>query len=62
VKRAFKRALSREPSQRELQSSLKFLQNQQKYYDENKQQNAHIEALADFCQTLFSLNETIYID
>ena len=47
VERAFRLALARPPTEGERASSVEFL-------------GSHPEALVDFCQTLFNLNEFVY--
>ena len=62
IHQAFKKTLSRKPNSIELQNSKIFVENQLKTYTKNGVKNAKVEALADFCQSLFALNESIYID
>ena len=62
IHQAFKKTLSRKPNSIEFQNSKFFIENQVKAYTKNGVKNAGVEALADFCQSLFALNETIYID
>lgn len=59
---AYRAAFGRAPTKPELSAAIGFLTSQQKYYEENKQQNAARLALTDLCQTLFSMNEFVYID
>ena len=62
---AYKLALGREPSEAESAASIAFLQSQLRSRRERGAKQPGIEkrqALADFCQALFSLNEFIYID
>ena len=54
------KTVSRAPTPRELERSVKFLEAQTKRYTEEKKANAKDLALVDFCQVLFSLNEFIY--
>jgi len=56
VQHAFKIALGRDATNQEIASSLTFLKEQTKSHDDNHQ------ALVDFCQVIFNLNEFIYID
>lgn len=62
----FRLALARTPSESELRGSLEFLESQ--IVNRTSRQNSatasdhHREALTDFCQGLFSLNEFIYVD
>jgi hypothetical protein len=59
VNHAYRSALGREPSARENEVSSAFLEKQAASY----QGTAGAEsALTDFCQTLFDLNEFLYVD
>ncbi len=66
VERGFQWAVSRPPTGVELEASLQFLDHQVKARsarDTAAPADAiHLLALTDFCQTLFSLNEFIYVD
>ena len=59
-------ALSRPPSEAELEASVRFLDPQLRApFSENKTcrpDEQRRRALADFAQVLFSLNEFIYVD
>ena len=66
VDRGFRLALARAPRPDELAASMAFVENQMKgraardsKLDED---GARLQALADFCQTLFGTNEFIYTD
>ena len=66
VKRAYQLALSRLPSDTESQASREFLDSQ---LERRRERDASAStgdlrrlAVADFCQTLFSLNEFIFVD
>jgi hypothetical protein len=63
---AFRLALCRRPSETELSASLEFVRSQsQRRAQRGKKSEpakAREAALADFCQSLFGLNEFIYID
>ena len=58
VRTAYRRALSRFPSQMEMRVAVEFIEAQTASY---QAKNARSLALADFCQTLFGLNEFIYL-
>ena len=66
VVRAFSLALSRRPSDTEYAASVAFINRQlerRAARDKSAQPDAvRVEALADFCQTLFGLNEFTYVD
>jgi hypothetical protein len=59
VSRAYRTALSREPSTQEAGVATAFLQKQAASY---QGANGNEAALTDFCQTLFDLNEFLYVD
>jgi hypothetical protein len=63
---AFRLALSRSPTDSERSASLEFLESQARRRAEREPslppQEARLQAVADFCQTLFSTNEFVYID
>jgi hypothetical protein len=66
VNRSFRLALSRQPSGSERSACVQFLERQvqnRKARDPSQPPEAiQLQALADFCQALFSLNEFIYVD
>ena len=66
VRRGFQLALSRTPSEVELTESVKFLEAQLRGRAARDKalagEELRVEALADFCQTLFSTNEFVYVD
>ncbi len=66
ITHGFRLGLARPPSETELRTSLEFLESQINRRAARKTSESaddlHRQALADFCQGLFSLNEFIYID
>ncbi len=62
IQRAFLLALGREPSEIEQTASAEFLAQQTARRRERKSADPPREALTDFCQTLFGLNEFFTID
>jgi hypothetical protein len=63
LRRTFRTALGRDPSDDELARSLEFLNRQMQNYQSDGQHARAAElALADFCQTLLGLNELVYIE
>ena len=62
VRVAYRLALSRVPDSEELREGVAFLAEQQSAYTLGNLPDAKQAALADFCQTLFALNEFVYID
>ena len=59
VKRGYQMALARQPTRGELADTLAFIRDQMATYPENQRRES---ALTDFCQTLFCLNEFIYVE
>jgi hypothetical protein len=62
VRSGYRRALARPPTEKELERSLAFLQQQIASYRDEGRADARELALADFCQVLMGVNEFIYID
>ncbi len=62
VRDAFAIAFAREPTTPELQASLAFIESQTDARTARNEEGPRHEAIADFCQSLFGLNEFIYID
>jgi hypothetical protein len=65
VERGYKLALGRFPSVRELEASVRFVDAQtatRQQRDNLAIDDARHEALGDFCQALFNLNEFLYVD
>jgi hypothetical protein len=59
---AFKIALSREPSAKEIEWSLAFLKSQTDGYTQRKDEKPEASALRDFCHAVLNLNEFVYVD
>ncbi|MBI4658283.1 MAG: PSD1 domain-containing protein [Verrucomicrobia bacterium] len=59
---AYRTALGRPPTEVETRDSLRFLENQANAYTSEGRAAPEPLALADFCQTVLSLNEFIYVD
>jgi hypothetical protein len=62
VTRAFRIALSREPTPSELDLQLSFLSAQRNRYPDVKPADLTLRIYADLCQALLSANEFVYID
>jgi hypothetical protein len=62
VRRAYRVALGRGPTDSELGDAVDFLREQEASYRANVRPNPGPLALADFCQAVMSLNEFIYVD
>lgn len=61
VERAYRVAYARSPSGAELEEGLAFLATQTRRYAAEGNSRAERLALVDYCQTLMSLNEFLYI-
>lgn len=59
---AFKLALNRQPSEKEMTWSLEFLRTQAAGYAERKNEKPDAAALRDFCHAVFNLSEFLYVD
>jgi hypothetical protein len=59
---AYKTALGREPLDVEQREGVQFIEAQARSYEAEGQSEAQKLALTDFCQTVLSLNEFIYVD
>ena len=62
IEDAFETSFARLPTNRELETSIQFIEAQTKARQERAEKDPRIEALTDFCQSLFGLNEFIYVD
>jgi hypothetical protein len=62
ITRAFKYALSREPSPMEVDWALKFLKDQDDRYTLRRHEHPEAAALRDFCHAMLNLNEFLYVD
>ncbi|MFK7820175.1 MAG: PSD1 and planctomycete cytochrome C domain-containing protein [Planctomycetaceae bacterium] len=62
VRNAFEFAFARKPTPSELEASIRFIESQTKTRTDRNEDSARREAVADFCQSLFGLNEFIYVD
>ncbi len=59
---AYQRAFDRQPTEQEAQLAEAFLKQQTDVYQQAENPLAAYTALTDLCQTLFSMNEFIYVD
>ena len=59
---AWRGAVGRSPTATELAEGLEFVRSQAESYASPVTPESHRQALADYCQALFCLNEFIYID
>lgn len=59
---AYRLALGRRPTDQERQLSESFLSSQSAEYRNAGRADAERVALSDFCQTIFSMNEFVYVD
>jgi mono/diheme cytochrome c family protein len=62
IEKAFETSFARLPTTTEIETSIQFIEAQTKARTERAETEPRIEALTDFCQSLFGLNEFIYVD
>ncbi len=62
VERAFETSFTRLPSEKEMEASIQFIEAQTKARTERGEPEPRREALTDYCQSLFGLNEFLYVD
>ncbi|MCI0660816.1 MAG: PSD1 and planctomycete cytochrome C domain-containing protein [Acidobacteria bacterium] len=62
IARAFKIALGRSPSGKEIEWASSFLNTQTKGYQQRKHDRPGFAALRDFCHAIINLNEFLYVD
>jgi hypothetical protein len=62
VERAYRLALSRAPSAKELAAANRFIERQKTARAVRKGEDAELHALTDFAQVIFGLNEFVYVD
>ncbi len=62
IRRGYLMTVGRAPSESELADITAFFDAQEKAYAADKKENARDLALADVCQTLFCLNEFVFVD
>ncbi len=62
VREGYRLAVARAPTEQELSASTQYIESQTAAYQKQQIPDAKAVALADFCQTLFCLNEFIYLD
>ena len=62
VRSAFAIALGRAPTVSEESACIEFLSSRVAARAARKEEHARLQATADFCQTVFSLNEFLYVD
>lgn len=59
---AFETAYARLPTKREIETSIQFIERQAKSRTGRSEREPRINALIDYCQSLFALNEFVYVD
>ena len=62
VRGAYRIALSREPSPREIEMNVRFLNEHYELQRGRQSENAALDALADLCDVILNLNEFVYIN
>lgn len=60
--KAFETSFSRMPTDREINTSTEFIEAQTRVRAQRSEETPRLEALTDYCQSLFGLNEFIYVD
>lgn len=59
---AFQRAFARAPGQSEMTAAVQFVQTQTKRRRQRGEAHPQLAAMTDLCQSLFALNEFLYVD
>ncbi len=62
IEQAFEASFARLPTSSEIETCVQVIEAQTKARTDRSEQDARIAALTDFCQSLFGLNEFIYLD
>ena len=62
VRESFELAFSRVPTATETEASVNFIQSQEQRRNARQESDVRKAAVADYCHTLFGLNEFIYVD
>ena len=62
VRKAFEISFARLPTDRESKTSLEFIKSQSKTRLARNEKDPQLEAMTDYCQSLFGLNEFVYVD
>jgi hypothetical protein len=62
IKKAYLLAYARSPGEREAKLSAAFIDKQASGYRNKGKPNAENQAMVDFCQALFSMNEFVYVE
>ncbi|MEE9241404.1 MAG: DUF1553 domain-containing protein [bacterium] len=62
IRRAYRIALSRDPSEKELSRNIAFLDDQTSHHSARGSTNAETEALIDLCDVILNLSEFVYMN
>ena len=62
VSNSFELSFARPPSETELEAAVGFVQAQFEARERRNETDSRREAIADYCHSLFGLNEFIYVD
>ena len=62
IRRAYRIALSRSPSARELSRNLEFLDHQREHHVSRKSDDPGLDALVDLCDVILNLSEFVYLN
>ena len=62
IRRAYRLALSRDPSPAEFDRTIEFMHGQEVYHAERGMPDPDVEALTDLCSVVLNLNEFVYVN
>jgi hypothetical protein len=62
IEKAFEASFARPPSETEVSTSIQFIEAQTESRMGRKEPDPSLEGLTDYCQSLFGLNEFLYVD
>ena len=62
IRRAYRVALSRDPSPEEFERTIEFVGSQEDYHAGRAVEDPNLEALTDLCSVLLNLNEFVYVN
>ena len=62
IRRAYRVALSRDPSPEEFERTVEFVGSQEDYHAGRAVEDPNLEALTDLCSVLLNLNEFVYVN
>ena len=62
VHESFQASFARSPTKTEMETSIRFIESQAQSRSARGETNPRVEAVTDFCHSLYGLNEFIYVD